>query len=446
MRKLTLLLSILPGALAAQAAPAVRLINAAEASTKPVFGLVTAVRQLPNGSLLVNDVAKRQLTLLDASLANAVVVADSISGGANSYGTRPGGLIPYLGDSTLFVDPAGLSMFVLNGKGAIARIASVPRSQDAGAFTQGAPALDAKGRIVYSGGRGGVRISATQRANNGAATNGPMINFGDQPDTSAIVRIDPATRKLDTAAFFKIPKIKMNMTNVDGRMSITSEANPMPIVDDWAVLSDGSIAIVRGRDYHVDWINADGSTTASPKASFDWQRLSDEDKIAVIDSAKAALEKARAAMANMPPDRAMAEAMRGGAGVAGGAPVMVMNFSTSDGGGGRGASVSGGPAGGPSIQFVSPSELPDYRPAFGTGAARADADGNLWVRTSATRASSVAAGPIYDVINRKGEVIDRLQVPAGRSIIGFGKGGVVYMVARDEKGMWVERTKIAPKA
>jgi hypothetical protein len=445
MRKIILLLTILPGALAAQAAPAVRLINAADASTKPVFGIVTAVRQLPNGSLLVNDVAKRQLTLLDASLANPVVVADSISGGANSYGTRPGGLIPYLADSTLFVDPADLSMFVLDAKGAIARIASVPRSQDAPAFTQGAPALDAKGRIVYSGGRGGVRVTASgQRSNNGAATSGPMLNFPDQPDTAAIVRIDPATRKLDTAAFFKIPKIKMNMTNVDGRISVTSEMNPMPIVDDWAVLSDGSIAIVRGRDYHVDWINADGSTTATPKVSFDWQRLSDDDKIAVIDSAKAAMEKARAAMANMSLDKAMAEGMRGGAGVAGGAPVMI--FSTSDGGGGgRGASLGGGPGAGPALQFVSPSELPDYRPVFGTGAARADMDGNLWVRTSATRASSVAAGPIYDVINRKGEVVDRVQVPAGRSIIGFGKGGVVFMTARDERGTWVERTKIAPK-
>ena len=445
MRKTILLLAIVPSALAAQSAPAIRLINAAEASTKPVFGLVTSVGQLPNGSLLVNDVLKRQLTLLDASLTNPVVVADSISGGANSYGTRPGGLIPYLADSTLFVDPAGLSMFVLDGKGAIARVASVPRSQDAGAFTQGAPALDAKGRIVYSGGRGGMRINApAQRVNNGAATSGPMITIPDMPDTAAIVRIDPASRKLDTAGFYKIPKIKFNTTNVDGRMSISSESNPMPIVDDWAVLSDGSIAIVRGRDYHVDWVNADGSTTATPKLPFDWQRLSDEDKIAVIDSAKAAMEKMRASMGNMSPERAMVEGMRGGAAAAGG-PVMVMSFSTSDGGGGRGATANAS-AGGSQIQFVNPSELPDYRPPFTMGAARGDLDGNLWVRTTATRAGAVAAGPIYDVINRKGEVTDRIQLPAGRSIIGFGRGGVVYMLARDEKGSWLEKTKVGPRA
>lgn len=91
--------------------------------------------------------------------------------------------------------------------------------------------------------------------------------------------------------------------------------------------------------------------------------------------------------------------------------------------------------------FVSISELPDYRPAFGgAGAVRADADDNVWVRTSATRAGAIA-GPIYDVIDRKGEIIDRVQVPAGRNIIGFGKGGVVYMLARDDKGAWLERTK-----
>ena len=32
------------------------------------------------------------------------------------------------------------------------------------------------------------------------------------PDSAAIVRVDLATRKLDTAGFFKIAKQKMNMT------------------------------------------------------------------------------------------------------------------------------------------------------------------------------------------------------------------------------------------
>jgi hypothetical protein len=441
-----LALAIVPAALAAQQAPAVRLINAPDASTKPVLSMAAAVRQLPNGGVLVNDILKRQLVLFDNTLANATIVADSVSGGANSYGTRPGGIIPYLGDSTLFVDPAGLSMFVIGPTGAIARVASVPRSQDAitiGSNVMGLPGLDAKGRIVYRSAGGGQRIQMTRPQNtNGAAQTGLPFALPDPPDTVALVRIDASSRKLDTAAFYKIPKMKFNINQSEKGMSVTTEINPMPIVDDWAVLSDGSVAIVRGRDYHVDWINADGSMSSSPKMAFDWQRLTDEDKAAVIDSAKAAFAAA-AASAAAPSGVAAKAAGAAAAADGGGRGMVVMNFSTSGGDGARTSSTFGGPGGpgGPQMTFVSINELPDYRPPFGAaGAVRADADDNVWIRTTATRSGAIG-GAIYDVVDRKGEIVDRIQVPAGRTIVGFGKGGVVYMMARDDKGAWLERTK-----
>ena len=162
MRKFLLTVAAaLPASAIAAQAPVVRLINAPEASSPHVFGAVGAIRQLPGGKVLVNDVAKRQLTLLDPALGSATIVADSVSGTANSYGVRPGGLIAYVGDSTLFVDPAGLSMFVIDPAGKIARVASVPRSQDApalGSNLLGNPGLDAKGRLVYRGGFGRVMV------------------------------------------------------------------------------------------------------------------------------------------------------------------------------------------------------------------------------------------------------------------------------------------------
>jgi len=444
MKKHFLLLSALPAALAAQQAPAIRLINAPSASTQPIIGMAVAVRELPNGSLLVNDIIKRQLVMLDPTFANATIVADSVSGSANSYGPRPGGIIPYVADSTLFIDPAGLSMFVIDPKGAISRVASVPRSQDApflGNNVTGTPALDGKGRIVYRS-MGGQRIMMGAPPANGAARTGPGIHMGDPPDTAAIVRVDLMTRKLDTAGFYKIPKTKINMgTDDKGNMSVTMEMNPLPIVDDWAVLSDGSIAIVRGRDYHIDWINPDGTLTTSPKLPFDWQRLGDDDKIAVIDSAKAALAKGMSTMNTTALSGAVKAGAEAGAvgGAAGGRAVQVMTFG-GDGGGMRTA-FGGGPGGPSPMQFVSPSELPDYRPPFNQNSVKADVDGNVWIRTTAVRAGSVGGGPVYDVVNRNGEVIDRLQIPAGRTIVGFGKGGAVYMVARDERGSWIERTK-----
>src|SRR5262249_42368025 len=151
----------------------------------------------------------------------------------------PGGIIPYLADSTLFVDPAGLSMFVIGPTGAIARVASVPRSQDANTIGSniggGLPAPDAKGRVVDSAGAGPMRITGMMRPNNGAAQTGLPFSLPDPPDSGAIVRIDPSSRKLDTATFIKIPKIKMNMSQTEKGMTMTREINPMPVIDDWAV-------------------------------------------------------------------------------------------------------------------------------------------------------------------------------------------------------------------
>ncbi len=423
MRLLALVPLAFASAAAAQQPPTVRLIAAPEASSKPTLGMAVAVRQLSNGNVIVNDVAKRQLVLLDRTLGTATIVADSTSGGANSYGPRGGAIIGYTGDSTLFIDPADLSMFVLDPAGAITRVAAVPRSQDAammGSNVANTPALDGSGRLVYRAGIGRIVPNVSKNG---------TFSMPELPDSSAIVRVDLATRKVDTAAFFKITKTKLITSQVEGRMSMTTEINPMQVLDDWAVLSDGSIAIVRGRDYHVDWVGLDGTLSSSPKMAFDWHAMSDDDKAAVIDSARTQMERMRAAGPGPQP---------GGAnGDGGGRQVVVSSFGTSGDGAARQTSISAGAL--PPLAFVSPSELPDYRPPFTSGAAKADLDGNLWIRTSATRPGSIA-GPIYDIVNRKGEVTDRVQVPAGRSIVGFGKGGVVYMTARDDKGAWIERT------
>jgi hypothetical protein len=34
---------------------------------------------------------------------------------------------------------------------------------------------------------------------------------------------------------------------------------------------------------------------------------------------------------------------------------------------------------------------------------------------------------LFDVVNRKGEVFERVQLPLGMNLTGFGPGGAVYM-------------------
>ena len=66
------------------------------------------------------------------------------------------------------------------------------------------------------------------------------------PESAAILRVDLATRKVDTVGMIKIPKVNMQMQQDDkGNIRMTSEVNPLPVIDDWAVLSDGSVAFVR---------------------------------------------------------------------------------------------------------------------------------------------------------------------------------------------------------
>src|SRR4051794_19922382 len=89
---------------AAQQSITPRPLGTTEAITKEALGTVTLARQLPNGSIIVNDAGKRRLLLVDSTLQGFAVIADSTAGAGNSYGQRPGALIPYVADSTLYLD------------------------------------------------------------------------------------------------------------------------------------------------------------------------------------------------------------------------------------------------------------------------------------------------------------------------------------------------------
>ena len=92
----------------------------------------------------------------------------------------------------------------------------------------------------------------------------------------------------------------------------------------------------------------------------------------------------------------------------------------------------------PQVVKADLSEVPDYRPPFRQAAVRADAEGNLWIRTT----KMIEGRPVYDVVNRDGRLIDRVQLPAFRTIAGFGPG-VVYLGVRDSVGvMHVEKARV----
>lgn len=417
---------------------AIRQLGAPVATSTEALGSLAAVRQLPNGNVLVNDPARRRVLLMDPQLNIVSVVADSTSNTANAYGGSSGGLIAYRGDSTLFVDPASLSMLVIDPSGKIVRTIAAPRPSDVMSLTGGifgTPGFDSQGRLIYRS----MSFGRFQRPQPGQPFTPPT-----PPDSAALVRFDLATRKLDTLGFFKIPKPNMSVSqDANGGMRMQITMNPLPIVDEWAVMSDGSVALVRGRDYHVEFIAADGAKTVADKIPYDWQRMTDDDKQRFLDSAKVAIEKQRAALtaSGGVAGAAARGGIEGALGAMAGGATIVMRGDGPGGGPPRLDMGGGGPGGGSQpVVMVPVSELPDYKPVFGPGAVRADMDGHLWVRTIPTKV--LTGGAIYEVIDRSGKLVDRVQVPTGTTIAGFGQGSVVYLGMRDDKGLHIQRAVV----
>lgn len=370
----------------AQKAIVVRPIGPATAVSKDSLGSIGSIRQLSDGRILVNETSRRRLLLLNTDLSSATVIADSAGTSVRAYGSQPGGLFLYLGDSSLFVDPVGMSVLVIDPRGEVSRLMALPRPRDASAIlarNSGIAGSDSRGRLIYS-----VRPEpgGIVRGRGGVPTAAPAS------DSAPILRADLASRTIDTIGMIRVAVPKMVMVPAsEGRLRSQSVQNPLPVVDGWGVLANGNVAIVRGTTYHVDLIDPDGKARSALKAPFDWQRLTDEGKVALLDTFK------RTFIRTPPPA--------------------------------------------PEPLFVEPGDLPDYRPPFTQGAVRSDMDGNLWVRTT-TLPPEMMSGYVYDVFNDQGILSDRVLVPNGRTLVGFGKGGFAYFAVYSGRRYVLERRRV----
>ena len=114
----------------AQLQPPVRALGPTVAIAKDTFSRISSVRQVSDGRVLVSDFGKHRLVFLDAMLSNPMVVADSSGLAARRFGTGPGLLVAYPGDSTLFLDAGAASFVLIDPHGAITRVLALPRAAD----------------------------------------------------------------------------------------------------------------------------------------------------------------------------------------------------------------------------------------------------------------------------------------------------------------------------
>ena len=385
----------------AQSLPPVRQLGRIITKSPAIVGSIASTRELSHGRVLVNDTATRRLYLFDSTLRARMAVLDSTEGLKNSYGISPGGVIGYRADSTLFASPSLVSMILLDPFGRPTPLAVGPTPFEmlfisGGPF--GNPGFDSRGRLVY---RGSARDLTTPRP---PETRSPY----PERDSAPLVSLNLITGKKDTIALFRIPKEVVTITEgPSGTFATTVKKHPLPTVDDWAVLPNGSLAVIRGRDFHIDWIDQNGQRSSSARIPFPWRKLSGNAKVAFMDSVRYAADTANAAQ-----EIRLAQRFKG---------------------------TDNEPPEPIETDYGLPTELPDNVPAFEANSTLADPDGILWIRTT----QRINGRPVYYLVNRKGTVVDRVQVPAGRTIAGFGRNHTVFLASADPTGgMRLERARV----
>jgi hypothetical protein len=180
--------------------------------------------------------------------------------------------------------------------------------------------------------------------------------------------------------------------------------------DDWAVASDGSLAIVRAADYSVEWHRPDGKVVHGPPNPVGARRISEDDKIDYLEN-------------------------RGSAGL------MVTVTQSSSGGMEMGMSRGGGGMR-PEWNLADFEWAEEFAP-FRPDRSMISPAGRLWVQ----RWLPPDQDPRMDVFDGEGRKLGSVDLPADRQLIGFGTTAdgtpAVYLVRTDEFDLkWLERYRL----
>lgn len=406
------------------------------------FSSILQAREIADNALLVNDPLSRQLVKLDKSLGVMDVVLDSLAGQKGSYGSVPTSIISYPGDSTIVVDRAAKALVMLDPQGHVARSLAAPSSStDFRALFSGPAYATPDGDLVYRVLTDPVRLSPKTGAD------GQVTSGWQRLDSAVLVRFRFTTRAVDTLARVR----QSGAASITMRQSATSASIEAVVplleeVDDWTVLPDGTLALVRGHDYSIEFRDPEGRRDPRVKLPYVQKAVTDAGKTRMVDSTTAAWKALQA------------EAVAKGGNEYALAVVFNAWSAASQSTGGVPTAVEAPPAPAPpgsaaraaarqvSMNVVPPrpNDIPDYFPSVRPGTARSDREGNVWLAPN-TSTSSRQGELIYDVVSRAGKLVERVRVPVGRSIIGFGNSGAIYLISREQDGRWhlerAERTK-----
>ena len=447
MTRSLLLLVVAASTAAAQQVPTKNLGKMDAEYTEPFTDLRPLV-ELRDGRVVVADPREKTLQAIDFKSGRATAIGREGNGPAE-WGL-PSAVYSWRGDSVLLNDRLNSRYLVISPDGrpvrtynpiADAAVASATgatgsgaaragdgRGGDAGGRASGGAAGrasggaagrasgDAGGRasggggaVVLGGRGGGPRVMGGLNAR-GVDSRGRIysqdlaISIGNDgaiksADSAAILRLDPATNKTDTVAYVNLAKdatsgsVRGNAGNTTMQIRIGGGA-PFAAADDWTVLRDGSVVILRVADYHLEIVSPSGQRVVGRPVVYTPVRVTEADKQQWRDARRNASGLAR----------------------------------TTVEGGGRAPTTSASTVIPP---MEEPASWPDVKPPF-MGSPVASAafpapNGDVWVTRTRSANDKI---PTADVFDGRGRLIGKMSLPEGTRLVGFGKN-FVYVARTD---------------
>ena len=215
------------------------------------FTLLSSVRELSDGRVLVADPLKQMLAAIDMD-AGTMDVWGAQGSGAQQY-RQPDAVHALPGDSTLLVDLGNSRLTVVAPDGNFARRSPLVL----GGRTPVLPRrVDDQGRIYFN-----------------------LRNMQNFSDSSRIGRVASGSDQVETMAKFKPRELR----RTGGGGQISMQQVPMSPEDDWAVGADGTVAVVRSDGYYVEVIHPDGAVSVGSRVDHQRIQPGDAEKQAWLD-------------------------------------------------------------------------------------------------------------------------------------------------------------------
>ena len=147
---------------------------------------------------------------------------------------------------------------------ALVRTMAPPKQTDMIRMWGEASSSDPQGKVLYRGATPFFIDTAT-------LADGVTVRQQHQADSISIVRGVFQTRSFDTVARLKLDNTTRTLYTMypGGRTTLQFWLHPLTPIDEWAALSDGTITLVRGHDYHVDVVLPNGTQKSTDTLPFD---------------------------------------------------------------------------------------------------------------------------------------------------------------------------------